>query len=438
MPKAGLLPRKAAWEVLQAVARGAYSDVALDRVLKKYEFSSVDKRLVTELSYGSIRLQKSLDCWIDFLGKVPSHKQPPLLRLLMHLGLYQILKMDKIPSSAAINTTVELAKNSQLRRLTSVVNGFLRSVDRSVCAGDFPSLPGTASASIVQIHSLPLWLADDLISWFGENKAEEIAQASNDVPSFDLRINRLRCTTKEIKIEFENVGIISKYIVDLPYGLEVKSGLGDLKEWPGYKEGKWCVQDRSSQKVSILLAPQPGEKVLDACSAPGSKTTHLGELMGNVGEIWAVDRARHRLNLVDVNAARMGTDCINVLEADSLNLLEIKPLWRSYFHRILLDAPCSGLGTLARNPDARWRITPEKIDELVHLQMKLLKSVLPLLIPGGSLVYSTCTIHPEENSRQIERFLSICPDLKLKYQQQILPKPGEGGDGFYSALLERL
>ena len=221
-----------------------------------------------------------------------------------------------------------------------------------------------------------------------------------------------------------------------PDCLQVKSGLGDLHKWPGYQEGKWCVQDRSSQSVSLLLDPKPGENVLDACSAPGSKTTHLAELMGNVGEIWAIDRSRSRLNLVSINAKRMRADCINVLEADSLDLLKIKPEWEKFFQRILLDAPCSGLGTLARNPDARWRMTPEKINELVILQMKLLKKTLPLLTSGGRIVYSTCTIHPEENFRQIERFLVSHPELKLRGQQQILPSFDHGGDGFYMAVLE--
>ena len=430
------MPRKAAWEILQAVSAGAYSDVALDRTLKKYSFSSVDRSLVTELAYGSIRLQKLLDCWIDFLGKVPSRKQPPLLRLLLHIGLYQILKMDKIPSAVAVYTSVELVKKSKIGKLAPVVNGLLRSADRAFKSGQELPLPVAFSDRLVQEHSLPQWLADELITWFGEKKAEKIAEAFNKVPSFDLRVNRLSSTPSEMQMDFEKAGIKSTCITGLPDGLEVESGLGNLQEWPGYQEGKWCVQDRSSQNVSLLLDPQPGDNVLDACSAPGSKTTHLAELMGNVGEIWAVDRSSSRLNLVAVNSERMRADCINILEADSSELLQIKPEWEQYFQRILLDAPCSGLGTLARHPDARWRMTPEKIHELVTLQMRLIERILPLLCIGGRLVYSTCTINPEENCRQIDRLIASHPEVNLKSQEQILPRVESGGDGFYIAVIE--
>ena len=314
------MPRKAAWEVLQVVSAGAYSDVALDRVLKKYKFTDIDRSLTTELAYGAIRLRKFLDCWIDFLGKIPSRKQPPLLRLLLHLGLYQILKMDKIPSSAAINTSVELAKRSKISNLAPVVNGLLRTADRFICSGKILPLPASPSACLVQEHSLPLWLAEDLISWFGEKRAEEVAKAFNKVPSFDLRVNRLCATPSGLQKEFEKVGIKSRCIENSPDCLQVDSGLAALNQWPGYQEGRWCIQDRSSQRVSLLLDPQPGDNVLDACSAPGSKTTHLAELMDNTGKIWAVDRSLSRLNLVAANSKRMRASSINILEADSLQI----------------------------------------------------------------------------------------------------------------------
>tara|TARA_Y100001968_G_scaffold202387_1_gene185860 strand:+ start:943 stop:2211 length:1269 start_codon:yes stop_codon:yes gene_type:complete len=419
---------------MQSVAAGAYADVALDRTLKKYSLSAVDRKLVTELAYGSIRLRNSLDAWIDFLGKVPSQKQPPLLRLLLHLGLYQILKMDKIPSSAAINTTVELAKRSQLRNLAPVVNGLLRSVDRSIRAGKMIPLPDAPAEYFVQKYSLPLWFSEGIIDWFGQPLAKQIAKASNKVPALDLRINRLRSNPIKVQKEFELAGIRSTCIEGVPNGVEVNSGVGDLRMLPGYEGGNWCVQDRSSQKASLLLDPQPGENILDACSAPGSKTTHLAELMGNRGEIWAVDRSQPRLNLVDVNAKRLGVTCVKTLNADSCNLLQLKPEWQRYFHRVLLDAPCSGLGTLARHPDARWRMTPRRIEELVVLQIRLLASMLPLLRPGGTLVYSTCTIHPNENYLQVDRFMSLHPEVRLKSQTQILPHMERGGDGFYIAI----
>ncbi|WP_320668173.1 16S rRNA (cytosine(967)-C(5))-methyltransferase [Prochlorococcus sp. MIT 1307] len=436
--KTGLLSRKAAWEVLMAVAAGAYADVAFDRVLSKYSLSEVDRRLAMEIAFGAIRQRYLLDCWLDFFGKVTSSKQPPKLRWLLHIGLYQLLVMERIPSSAALNTTVELAKASKLSRLAPVVNGVLRAAQRAKDDGKEIPLPEKPAAKLAQLHSFPLWLAADLIAWRGEVAAGEIAKASNQVPPFDLRVNRLRTTPEIMKQVFEDAGIESVFVDDCPDGLQVKLGFGDLRKWPGYEEGYWCVQDRAAQWVSPLLEPQPGETVLDACSAPGGKTTHLIELMGDKGEVWAVDRSKDRLKRLAANANRLGCNCLHLLAADSSSLLEINPRWSGFFQKILLDAPCSGLGTLARHPDARWRISRAQVDELVALQSKLLEGVLPLLGRGGRIVYSTCTIHPDENEHQIARFLKLHPELILKEEKQLWPDLINPGDGFYAAVIERV
>ncbi len=432
----GLIPRKAAWEVLQAVAAGAYADSALERVLCKYSMNEIDRGLVTELSYGSIRQRNLLDSWIDYLGKHPSKKQPPLLRWLLHIGLYQILRMNRIPTSAAINTSVELAKRSQLLKLSPVVNGLLRSADRLHSSGQGIPLPKSASARLSQEQSLPIWLIDELIGWKGEQDAERIAIALNKVPTLDIRVNRLSSTPLLVKNELNTIGVKSAFIDGYPDALEVESGSGDLKKWPGYAEGKWCVQDRNSQWVVPFLKPSSFDRVLDACAAPGSKSTHLAELMGDKGEIWAVDRSPTRLKRVSENVDRLGIGSINLLSADTSTLLELKPSWKGYFQKILLDAPCSGLGTLARNPDARWRMTREKITELVSLQSNLLRAVIPLLASGGRLVYSTCTFHPQENGQQISGLLSTCSKLSLIQEKQIWPNSEISGDGFYVAVLE--
>ncbi len=436
MSKPGLLPRKAAWEVLQAVSSGAYADVALDRVVKKYSFKEIDRKLLTELSYGAIRQRKLLDCWINHLAKVEALKQPPLLRWLLHVGLYQILKMERIPFSAAVDTTVELAKNNKLSKLAPVVNAILRKTIRTLELGKGLPKPSTLVTQLAQRHSLPDWLVKELISWRGEQGAETFAKASNQLPSFDLRVNRRRTTLHDLQLEFQSAEILNLPIRECQYGLEVLTGLGDLTKWPGYEQGKWSVQDRSSQWIAPLLEAQPGERILDACAAPGSKTTHIAELINDQGEIWAVDRNLKRLNRVSQSARRLGLKSLNYLVADSSSLLDKKKEWKGYFQRILLDAPCSGLGTLARNPDARWRMSPAKIYDLVQLQEKLLEGVIPLLSVGGRLVYSTCTIHPKENSLQVNKFISITPGIKLTYEKQIWPDDSVKGDGFYAAVID--
>ena len=434
----GLGARKAAWEIIQAVGGGAFADAALNRIFNLYSFKSIDKSLVMELSYGAIRYRYFLDCWIDYLGKVPAKKQPPLLRWLLHLGLYQVLKMKRIPPAAAINTTVELAKTHHLKKLAPVVNGILRSALRSKERGLLLPKSNNPSLELAKNESLPLWLADELINWKGLEDAKKIAKAFNCISPIDIRVNRLRADLKEVKEIFDSCGIHNQVIPNCPYGLEVRAGVGEPRKWPGYEEGKWSVQDRSSQLIAPSLGPLPGEKILDACAAPGGKSTHIAELINNEGNLWSVDRSSRRSKKILANSERLGTKCLQILVADSNELLLKKPDWKGFFDRILIDAPCSGLGTLARHPDARWRMNQDNIQQLVAVQSQLLNSLAPLLKNGGKLVYSTCTIHPEENSHQIKNFLQSKSEFLLEYEKQIWPGEGDNGDGFYIAVLNKL
>ncbi len=410
--------------------------MALERVFNKYNLTEIDRALATELVCGSIRQRQQLDAWIDYLAKIPSLKQPPLLRWLLHVGLYQIFYMDRIPVSAAVNSTVQIAKDNQLGRLAPVANALLRkAVDIHANGEILPSLKCHFD-DLAQKYSIPRWLVDELIRWKGEEAAVKIAEASNKTPTIDLRINCLRSSVHSVKEKFKECGIETSLIEGCPHGLNIKSGRGNLREWPGYKEGEWSVQDRSSQLIAPLLSVSPGEFILDACAAPGGKTSHLAELMNNEGEVWAVDCSRKRLDKTSSNIVRLGIKGINCLFADSTTLLIRKPLWKAYFHKILLDAPCSGLGTLARNPDLRWRMTPSKIEELVRLQKKMLEGILPLLRPGGRLVYSTCTINPDENSSQVENFISNHKHLLLRDEKQLWQGDTHGGDGFYVAIID--
>ena len=433
----GLKARKAAWEVIQAVGGGSFADVALERIFNLYSFKSIDKALITEISYGAIRQRYFLDCWIDFLGKVSAKKQPPLLRWLLHLGLYQILKMERIPPAAAINTTVELAKTHRLAKLAPVVNGLLRSVLRAKENGLQLPESKNPSLELAKKESLPVWLADELISWRGVEDAYKIGKAFNTISPIDIRVNKIRAELKDVKESFDACGIKTQLIPNCPNGLEVQAGVGEPKKWPGYAEGKWSVQDRSSQLIAPLLGGMPGEKILDACAAPGGKSTHIAELINNQGNIWCIDRSSRRARKILTNSDRLGTTCLQLLVADSNDLLAKHPEWEAYFHRILIDAPCSGLGTLARHPDARWRMDKDNIQELVALQSQLLKSLAPLLQSGGKLVYSTCTIHPDENCNQIKNFLKINSKFSIEYEKQIWPGDEDKGDGFYIAVLKK-
>ena len=423
--------------MLLAVAAGAYADVALERALRDQPLQGPDRGLATELAYGSIRRRRWLDAWLDRLGKVPALKQPPKLRWLLHLGLYQLFWMERIPASAAVNTSVELAKAVGLARLAPVVNGLLRAALRARDAGEVLAMPTDPVGSLALQHSLPEWFTALLLQWRGASGAAAVATACNQVPSLDLRINRLKTSPEQVADALAAAEITTRPIAGCPEGLEVLAHSGDLRRWPGYEAGDWSVQDRAAQRVAPLLAPAPGQRILDACAAPGGKATHLAELIGDQGELWAVDRSAGRLQRVAANAARLGIGCLKAIAADAAELASTRPQWHGHFDGILIDAPCSGLGTLARHPDARWRITPEAIEGLLPLQAQLLKSLLPLLAPGGRLVYATCTVHPAENAEQIAALINTCPEWHRVSEQQSWPDPVEGGDGFYTAVLQR-
>ncbi|MEN9766383.1 MAG: hypothetical protein RLZZ32_343 [Cyanobacteriota bacterium] len=433
----GLASRQVAWQVLLAVAAGAYADGALERELGRTPLSPADRALATELAYGAIRQRRLLDAWLDRLGKVPAERQPPKLRWLLHLGLYQLLHSDRIPASAAVSTTVELAKRGGLARLAPVVNGLLRAFLRGQEAQQSLPLPRDPASALAIEQSLPDWLAQLLLQWQTPAAAEAFGKACNTPPSLDLRVNRLRSTASELQAAFAAAAVNLQPIEGLADGLSVQGRCGNLRQLPGYGEGQWCVQDRSAQRVALLLDPKPGERILDACAAPGGKSTHLAELMGDQGQVLALDRGEARLRRVTRNAERLGLRCIEPRHGDAASLLESAPELKGSFDAVLIDAPCSGLGTLARHADARWRIDPAAIAGLVVLQRALLEALLPALKPGGRLVYATCTVHPEENGSLIEAFLADHPELRLQQSWQLWPGELQGaGDGFYAARLQ--
>ena len=437
----GLGPRRVAWQVLQAVAAGAYADGALERELGRTELSVADRGLATELAYGAIRQRRLLDAWLDLLGKVPAHKQPPKLRWLLHLGLYQLLASERVPAAAAVSTTVELAKRGGLTRLAPVVNGLLRAFLRRQQAGQPLPLSADPAEALGVRQSLPAWLADALLQWLPEAQAEAFGRACNTPPALDLRVNRLRSSREAVLQALAAAGVAAEPIPGLPDGLTLTGRSGDLRLLPGYAEGHWCVQDRAAQRIAPLLDPQPGERILDACAAPGGKSTHLAELMRDQGSVLALDRGEARLRRVERNSARLGLGCIQPRHGDAATLAAEAPELRGSFDRILVDAPCSGLGTLARHADARWRIDPSSIDALVVLQRQLLEGLLPLLKPGGRLVYATCTVHPRENGELIAAFLADHPGWTLRESWQLWPgalagEAGVGGDGFFAASLQ--
>lgn len=403
-------PRQLAFLALRAIQKGAFADVAVDQALHRSDVTVLDRRLFTELVYGTIRRQRTLDALIDQFAK--KKDQPPDLRLILQLGLYQLRYLDQIPASAAVDTSVELAKQNKLGGLTGVVNGLLRQYLRArfrvpeatqtILHTDPLQLPEDPIARIGTFHSYPDWIVQVWCDQFGIENTEKLCEWMNQPPQIDLRINTLKTDIDHVEAAMMTQNIKVARISHLPHALRLPSSAGAIHHLPGYAEGWWMVQDSSAQLVSYLVDPQPGETIADACAAPGGKTLHLAELMHDRGTVWAIDKTASRLKKLQQNLDRLSFTSIQTLMSDSRNVPQLK----GQCDRVLVDAPCSGLGTLHRHADARWRQTPQSATELAQLQLEILTEAATWVKPQGVLVYSTCTLNPIENEAVVEKFLA--------------------------------
>jgi 16S rRNA (cytosine967-C5)-methyltransferase len=422
-PTTALSARQLALNALRQVHQGAYADVAIDRTLKSQKLDDRDRRLFTEIVYGAVRHQRTLDAAIDALATKPASQQPPNLRVLLHLGLYQILFLDHIPSSAAVDTTVDLAKKNGLTGLAGFVNGLLRRLVRQLEEGaeddqeqgefdiaNLDKLLKTNDKNRLGIHhSYPDWMTAQWVKQFGIEEAEALCEWMNNPPHLDIRLTGRTMERSHLQKALENLDIV---VSDIPYatsGLRLSHTPMGIQDLPGFKSGDWIVQDASAQLVSQLVDPQPGEIVADLCAAPGGKTVHLAGLMQNQGCVIALDKTASRLKKIHQNCDRLGLTCVQVKEGDARLVKD----WLGKCDRVLVDAPCSGLGTLHRHADARWRQTPETVAQLADLQLDILTAASAWAKPTGKLIYSTCTLHPLENEEVIKTFLAQNPDWQI-------------------------
>ena len=524
-------PRQIAFLALREVhRRGAFADAALDRAFGNSQLNDLDRRLVTELVYGSVRRMRSIDFIIDKLATKKSSQQPPELRTILHLGLYQLEYLNQIPPSAAVNTTVQLAKENGFSGLSSFVNGLLRKYTRltpptppyqggaksvanspeqaetkttsnsspyqdgagggvnspeqaetktpptspyqggAKSVANFPEQAETKTTSnsppyqggaggglyslklpenpvqrLGILHSFPDWLVELWLEQIGETETEKLCEWFNQSPTIDLRINPLKSSIAQIETAFKSQNISVSRIPHLPQALRLNGTIGAIQNLPGYSEGWWTIQDSSAQLVTHLLGPQPGETIIDACAAPGGKTTHSAELMQDEGTIYACDKTASRLKKLKENADRLQMKSIKIHTGDSRHFPEFVNL----ADRVLLDAPCSGLGTLHRRADARWHHTPENIQQQSQLQSELLANAATFVKSGGVLVYATCTIHPLENETVIRSFLDSNPHWQIEPPTIDLPvQPSPEGwvkvwphrhhmDGFFMVRLKQ-
>lgn len=410
-----LAARQFSFIALKAVHGGAFADVALDRVLGQHVLSDPDRRLLTELVYGCVRRMRSLDALITQLARKSASQQAPDVRAILHLGLYQLRYLKQIPPSAAVNTTVELLKQNRLGGLSGFVNGVLRQYLRLSEHEDPLDLGTQPIQKLGILHSYPDWIVETWAESLGLEAAEQLCITFNQPPSLDLRINPLKTDRETVQTAMSEQGIQSTAL-PFPQALRIVGNAGPIQQLPGYAQGWWTVQEASAQLVGHLVNPQPGMVVLDLCAAPGGKTTHLVELMQGNGIVWACDRTASRLKRLRQNLQRLDMNEVQVRQIDGRVLGTEIP----QADIILLDAPCSGLGTLHRHADARWRQTPETVLELCNLQQELLVSAAGHVKPGGALIYATCTLHPSENEGVIQHFLAGHPQWRIEPPEEAL------------------
>lgn len=399
--------REVALDILTRIETNrSYSNLELKNGLAGQDLSSADVGLVTELVYGSIQRRLTLDTVISRYVKGGKEKLQPWVLQLLRLSLYQIQYLDRVPERAVVHEAVEIAKRRGHQGVASLVNGVLRSVIRE--PETWTTLPqGNKVEQLAYLESHPAWMVKRWIKLYGEETTRAICQANNQPPHASVRVNSLKASADELKpklrAEFPDV---QRSTVS-PDGLVLS---GHAAGTSLFKEGFITIQDESSMLVAPALQAKPGMRVLDACAAPGGKTTHIAETMQNQGEIIACDVHPHKRELIEQNARRLGASIIQTVVADAADL---KVQEMGQFDRILLDAPCTGFGVIRRKPDIKWHKQPEDIKEISELQQRLLKQVSQLLKPGGLLVYSTCTFEPKENQDLITRFCEEHPEFEL-------------------------
>ncbi|HUG36750.1 MAG TPA: 16S rRNA (cytosine(967)-C(5))-methyltransferase RsmB [Candidatus Limnocylindrales bacterium] len=428
----------------------AFADIALEHALDRARLDARDAGLCTEIVYGTLRWQRHLDWRLAPHLHRPLAKLDPWVRALLRLTAYQVLFLDRVPRWAAVDEAVSLARlKSRAPGPAEFVNAVLRSLTRASVSSPLPADPVEAAGLR---WSFPAWIAARWIARLGQEEAEALMAASNERPPLTVRVNVLKASREVLadRLRDEELAAVQRGRL-APEALVVSRGdaprgdRGALGRSAAFSDG-WCtVQDEGSMLVARLLAPRPGERVVDCCAAPGTKATHLAELMGNRGAIVAMDPQAARLALLERAAARLG---IGIVECHVGSAVTLAPRWPGVFDRALVDAPCSNLGVLRRNPEVKWRRDADDLRRLQQKQRAILAAAASMVKPGGSLVYATCSLEPDENEDVVLPFLGSAPGWRADPPSDFLVPPDQSGfirllphrhgtDGFVAIRLRR-
>ena len=425
--------RAVAHEVLVRVeTTDAFADVLLSHRLAEERLAPADRSLATRLVYGSLAWQRRLDHHLAPCLHMPVVALEPAVRAALRLGLYQLLFLDRVPAYAAVDASVRLAGRACGRGAAGLVNAVLR---RAAAKGA-ATLPPSGSLERLAVEwSHPSWLVERWAREFGRDALPAVLAANNRRAPTALRTNRLRTTPERLAAELAAAGVATRPGAWSPDTLVVERGGARVRELAAYRAGWLAFQGEASQLVALLLDPARGAHLLDACAAPGGKAMHAAGLTGPEGRIIALDPHRGGLRRVAAEAVRLGISGVFPVVADARRPPVTRPL-----DAVLVDAPCSGLGTLRRHPEVRWRRRPEDIPRLAALQQEILQGMAPLVRPGGVLVYAVCTLARDENEQVVEEFQRAEPRFVLEDARAHLPASAAAAvtaDGFLRTLPDR-
>ncbi len=422
--------RTTAVKALIRVDRGGFSQLTLDAALLKARLSARDAAFCSALFYGVLERRLTLD---HCIAKYSRHALSDTVANVLRAAFYQLIYLDSVPAHAAVDEAVNMTKALGQRAASGMVNGILRSFLRDKCV--IPPVKGSAAQKLAIEYSCDQQLTELFIDWYGVEKAKEILEASFGRPPLYIRVNTLKTTAGELmghmtaNAKPDSAPLLDGNCIEMT---------GDVAHTVSHKLGFFHIQDLCSQKAALTLEAKPGDRVLDACAAPGSKSFVLAQQMENRGEIISCDIQQNRLGLIGQGAKRLG---INIIETKLNDASVYNAEWEK-FDRILCDVPCSGLGVLRRKPEIKYR-GEDPIGELPQLQYKILETSAKYLKTGGVLVYSTCTVNPDENENVVKNFLSLNKDFSPypfendSWYETNLPTV-EGGDGFFISRIRRV
>lgn len=410
----------------------AYSNIELNEEIKqnRKKLTEKDIGLISEIVYGVTTWKLTLDEIIKKYSKIKLKKISPWIINILRMGAYQIIFLDKIPKSAAVNESVNLAKRYGHASSSNFTNAILRRVSKN----DYEELFKIQDdiEKISKTTSMPEWIVEELAKNNDMEKVTEICKNSNIRPKMTIRINKIKTTKDELKkkLQEKNIECIETNYEDFLIFRKLKN-VENLKE---FSEGLFTIQDISAGQTAKLLDPKPGECVLDACAAPGGKTTYIAEIMENTGKVEAWDIYEHRTKLIEQNAKRLG---INIIQTKINDASKYDEKLNEKFDKILLDVPCLGIGVIKRKPDIKWQRKPEDVEAITKIQKEILNNCSKYLKNGGTIVYSTCSIFKKENEDVIYEFLQNNKDFKIDENSIINILPDEEKDGFFMCKINK-